>query len=133
MPYIGEGTSLFQSLHVEDFPPFVLKVIEEAMQNPEPKGSVYSRFYIITSQATTWIDTSNAFARLLHAQGVVSSPEAKSVPLAEAGSGELPHLLQGASMLLENDRAKRLGYKPLKEGLLEWLENEVQLLKAGKQ
>lgn len=132
MPYIGEGSSLFQSLHVADFPPFVLKVVDEALKNPEPSGSVYSRLYIVSSQETSWKETSTAFAKLLHAQGVVSSPEAKSVPLAEAGSGELPHLLQGASMLLKNDRAKRLGYKPVKESLLEYLGNELELLKAGK-
>jgi nucleoside-diphosphate-sugar epimerase len=133
VPYIGEGSSLFQSLHAEDFPPFMLKVVDEALKNPEPTGSVYSRFYIITSQELTWKETSTAFAKLFHAQGIVSSPEAKSVPLAEAGSGELPDLLQGGSMLLKNDRAKRLGWKPVKEGLVEFLEDETKLARAGKQ
>jgi nucleoside-diphosphate-sugar epimerase len=77
VPYIGEGSSILQSLHVEDFPPFVLKVVDEALKNPEPTGSLYSRFYIVTSQETAWKDASNAFAKLFHAQGVVSSPEAK--------------------------------------------------------
>ena len=133
VPYIGEGSGIFQSLHVEDFPPFVLKVVDEALKNPEPTGSVHSRFYIITSQETTWKETSTAFAKLFHAQGIVSSPLARSVPLAEAGSGELPDLLQGGSMLLKNDRAKRLGWKPVKEGLVEYLEKEMELLKAGNQ
>ena len=133
VPYIGEGSAIFPSLHVEDFPPFVLKVLEEALKNPEPTGSIYSRFFIVTSQETTWKETSNAFARLFHVQGNISSPEAKSVPFGGAGNGELAHLLQPSSMLLKNDRARRLGYKPVKEGLLEYLENEVQALMAGKQ
>ena len=133
VPYVGDGSSIFASLHAEDFSPFVLKVVDESLKNPEPKGSVYSRFYIATSQDTTWKDTSSAFAKLLHAQGVVSSPEARSVPLAEAGSGELPHLLQAGSMLLKNDRAKRLGWNPVQKGVLEYLEHEAELLKAGKQ
>lgn len=133
MPYIGEGSAIFQSLHVEDFPPFVLKVVDEALKSPEPTGSIYSRFYIVTSQETSWKDTGNAFAKLFHAQGIVSSPEAKSVPFGQAGNGELAHLLQPSSMLLRNDRARRLGYKPVKEGLLEYLENEAQMLQASKQ
>jgi hypothetical protein len=36
-------------------------------------------------------------------------------------------------MFLKNDRAKRLGYAPVKEGLVEYLENEAELVKAGKQ
>ena len=131
MPYIGEGTSLFQSLHAADFPPFVLKVIDDALKNPEPTGSVYSRFYILSSQETTWKETSNAFAKLFHAQGIVATPEARGVPQAEAGTGELPHLLQGAIMLLKNDRAKRLGWKPVQPSLLEYLKNEWRILKAN--
>ena len=127
VPYIGDGSSLFQSLHVEDFPPFVLKVLDLALQDPEPKSSVYERCYIVTSQATTWKETSNAFAKLLYKQGVVKSPEAKSVSLKEAGTGELPNL-QAGSMLLKNGRAKRLGWKPVKEGILEYLAKEVEAL-----
>ena len=133
MPYIGEGSAVFPTIHVEDFPPFVVKVVDEALKNPEPSGSVYSRFYITSSQPTAWKDASNAFARLFHAQGIISSPEAKSVAFGEAGNGELGHLLQPSSMLLRNDRAKRLGYKPVKESLLEYLENEVKALKVDKQ
>jgi nucleoside-diphosphate-sugar epimerase len=128
VPYVGEGSSLFQSIHVEDLPPFIVKVLEEALKTSEPEGSVYSRCYIISSQTSTWKETGTAFAKLLHAQGVVTSPEARSVKLEEAGEGELPHL-QGGSMLLKNDRAKRLGFKPIKEGVLEYLENEVKALK----
>lgn len=106
-------------------------MLEEALKTDEPEGSPYSRCYIATSQTSTWKETGNAFAKLLHAQGVVSSPEAKSVKLEDAGEGELPNL-QGASMLLKNDRARRLGFKPVKEGVLEYLKNEVKALKNVK-
>jgi hypothetical protein len=105
----------------------VLKVLDLALKDPEPKSSVYERCYIVTSQATTWKETSNAFAKLLYKQGVVKSPEAKSVSLKEAGTGELSNL-QAGSMLLENGRAKRLGWKPVKEGILEYLAKEVEAL-----
>jgi nucleoside-diphosphate-sugar epimerase len=128
VPYVGEGTSLFQSLHVEDFPPFVLQVLEESLKTDTPKESVYARCYIASSQSTPWKEVSPAFAKLLHAQGVVSSPEARSVPLQEAGEGELPNL-QAGSMLFKNERAKRLGFKPVKEGVLKFLEKELEKLK----
>ena len=131
VPYVGEGSGIFPNIHVEDFPPLVIKVVEEALKTPEPTGSVYSRCYFATSQETSWKETSTMFAKLLHAQGVVSSPEPRSVPLEEAGSGELPNL-QAGSMLLKNDRAKRLGYKPVKEGVLEFLQKELEVLQAKK-
>lgn len=124
VPYVGDGSSLFQSLHVEDFPPFVLKVLEEALRTDAPKDSVYARCYFATSQATPWKTVSEAFAKLLYAQGVVDSPKAKSVLLENAGSGELPNL-QAGSMLLRNERAKRLGYKSVKENVVEFVEQEV--------
>jgi nucleoside-diphosphate-sugar epimerase len=127
VPYVGEGSSLFQSLHVEDFPPFVLKVLDEALKTDEPKESAYARCYIVSSQPTPWKVVSAAFAKLLHAQGVVNSPEARSVPLEEAGEGELPNL-QAGSMLFTNERAKRLGFKPVKEDVVEFLEREVEKL-----
>jgi nucleoside-diphosphate-sugar epimerase len=129
VPYVGEGSSLFQSLHVEDFPPFVIKVLEESLRTDTPEESVYARCYIISSQATPWKIVSPAFAKLLHAQGVVDSPEARSVPLEEAGEGELPNL-QAGSMLLKNERAKRMGFKPVKEDVIEFLEKEVEKLKS---
>jgi nucleoside-diphosphate-sugar epimerase len=125
VPYVGDGSSLFQALHVEDFPPFALKVVEEALRTDTPKESVYARCYIISSQAMPWKTVSGAFAKLLHAQGVVASPEARSVPLEQAGEGELPNL-QAGSMLLRGERAKRLGFKPVKEDILVYLEREVE-------
>ncbi|KAE9365195.1 NAD(P)-binding protein, partial [Stipitochalara longipes BDJ] len=124
VPYVGEGSSLFQSLHVEDFPPFVLQVLDESLKTDTPKESVYARCYIASSQSTPWKLVSPAFARLLHAQGIVDSPEARSVPLEEAGEGELPNL-QAGSMLFKNERAKRLGFKPVKEDVLEFLDKEL--------
>ncbi len=106
----------------------MLKVLENALKAETPKGSVYARCYIVSSQATPWKIVSGAFAKLLYSQGVVDSPEAKSVRLEEAGEGELPNL-QAGSMLLKNERAKRLGFKPVKEGVVEFLEKEVEKLK----
>jgi nucleoside-diphosphate-sugar epimerase len=131
VPYVGDGSAIFETLHVADFPPFVLNVLAEALETSEPKSSVYSRFYIITSQANTYKDISTAFAKLLHAQGIVDSPVPRSVNIENAGSGEMPNL-QASNMLLRHDRATRLGWKPVKEGILEFLQAKLDDLKAGK-
>lgn len=107
----------------------MIKVLDEALRTDTPEESVYARCYIASSQATPWKIVSAAFAKLLHAQGVVDSPEARSVPLEQAGEGELPNL-QAGSMLLKNERAKRLGFKPVKEDVIEFLEKEVEKLKS---
>lgn len=130
MPYIGDGSAIFETIHVADFPPFVLNVLAEALKTPKPTGSVYSRFYIATSQANTYKDISTAFAKLLHAQGVVNTPLPKSVALEEAGSGEMPNL-QASNMLLLPDRATRLGWKPVQEGILEYLQYQFETLTVG--
>lgn len=131
VPYIGDGSAIFETLHVADFPPFVLNVLAEAFQTPDPTGSVYSRCYFATSQGNTYKDISTAFAKLLCAEGVVNSPFPKSVPIEEAGSGEMPNL-QASNMLLRNDRAIKLGWKPVQEGILEYLQSQFEARTASQ-
>jgi hypothetical protein len=107
-------------LHVEDCPPFILKVLALALSTKEPKDSVYSRCYIIGGQNDRWKDVSNPFAQLLYAKGLVASPVARSVSLEEAGEGEIPRLM-ARNMLFRNERAKRLGFEARQVGLVEHL------------
>jgi hypothetical protein len=120
VPYVGEGTALFNSLHVGAISPFVLQVLDLALRDETPQGSVYERCYLIGGQETPYKEVSNAFAKVLHAEGVISSPHAKSVSLEESGEGELP-MLMASNMRFVSDRAKSLGYKNEEVGLLEYL------------
>ncbi|KAI1611505.1 hypothetical protein EDD36DRAFT_420456 [Exophiala viscosa] len=110
VPYVGEGSAIFNCLHVKAITPFMLLLLGLALQEDSPQGSVYERCFIIGGQEMPWKTASGAFARSLHAEGVISSPEAKSVKLEEAGAGELP-MLMASNMPFVSPRAQRLGYK----------------------
>lgn len=120
IPYVGEGTTTFNSLHVKDISPFVLLVLDLALRETSPSGSVYERCFIIGGQETTWKETSDVFARVLHAEGLVASPKAKSVNREGAGEGELP-MLMSSTMRIVSDRAKKLGYKNEEVSLAEYM------------
>ncbi|KAI9860986.1 MAG: hypothetical protein M1824_002752 [Vezdaea acicularis] len=124
VPYIGEGSSNFNSIHVGDIAPFVLKVLELSLSD-EPKGSVYSRCFIVGSQNDSWKTACTAFAKQLHAKGVISSPIPKSFAYGEAGGGELVDLLMPGNMYFKTDRATRLGFKPVHPSLTKYLRREA--------
>jgi nucleoside-diphosphate-sugar epimerase len=120
VPYVGEGSATFNCLHVKAVSPFVLLVLEQALRDEQPQGSVYERCFLIGAHHIPWKDAAEAFARRLHADGVVSSPEARSVSLEEALGGELP-MLMASDMKFVSRRAERLGYRHEEVGLEEYL------------
>jgi hypothetical protein len=110
-----------EKLHVLDVIPFVLKVLNLAMSEDTPQGSVFERCYIIGANEDKWKDVSGVFAENLHARGIISSPKPKSVTLEGSGGGEISGLM-ASDMFLKYDRATKLGYKPTQESLLEHLK-----------
>jgi hypothetical protein len=121
VPYIGAGTTIFNSLHVNAISPFVLQMLALALSESTPQGSVYERCYLIGGKEMNWKEASNGFARVFHAKGIVPSPEAKSVRREEAGEGEIPFLM-ASDMRFVSKRAERLGYKNDEMDLLQFLE-----------
>lgn len=88
----------------------MLLVLESVLREETPRGSVFERCFLLGGKELPWKRASEAFARSLHAEGVVAAPEARSVTLAEAGEGELP-MLMASDMRFVSPRARRLGYK----------------------
>jgi hypothetical protein len=121
IPYIGEGTTIFNALHVKDIVRFLLLLVSESTKKAE--GSVYERCFIIGGQNIPWKTAANAFAASLHSIGVIESPIAKSVKLSEAGSGEIP-MLMASDMRFTGPRAERLGFRNTEETLLEFLKRK---------
>lgn len=112
-------------LHVEECPPFIVKVLGLALATKEPEGSVYSRCYIIGANNDAWKDVSTAFAQLFHSKGMIDSPVPRSVSREEAGEGEIP-MLMSKNMLFKSERAEKLGYKPTHPSLIEHLRKGLE-------
>ncbi|KAK4941151.1 hypothetical protein LTR10_018824 [Elasticomyces elasticus] len=127
VPYVGDGSAIFNCLHVKAITPFMLLLLGLALQEDKSQRSVYERCFIIGGQEMPWKAASEAFAKSLHAEGVIPSPEARSVKLEEAGGGELP-MLMASNMRLTSPRAQRLGYKNEEVSLEEYLKQYDQYL-----
>ncbi|KIW78506.1 hypothetical protein Z517_08343 [Fonsecaea pedrosoi CBS 271.37] len=120
VPYVGDGSALFNCLHVNAIAPFMLKVLDLALHEEYPQGSVYERCFLIGGPEVSWKKASDAFAKTLYAEGIVREPRARSVALEEAGGGELP-MLMASNMRFVSRRAEKLGYKHNEVGLVEFL------------
>jgi nucleoside-diphosphate-sugar epimerase len=124
VPYIGEGTAVFNSLHIAAVTPFVLQVLDLALKEATPQGSVYERCFLIGGRETRYKDIAEAFAEVLYNEGVISSPVAKSVERKDAGEGELP-MLMSSDMRFVSNRAKKLGYKNEEVSLVQYLRGKT--------
>ncbi|KAK9319840.1 hypothetical protein V1517DRAFT_26496 [Lipomyces orientalis] len=122
VPYIGEGTTRFNTMHVLDTIPPLLRMIDLALKEDTPQGSVYERCYIIGANLDRWIDLSTKFAEVFYAKGVISSPVPKRVKLEEAGKGEIVDLMARDQLFLSHRAEATLGYNPTHPPLLEHLE-----------
>lgn len=90
----------------------------------EVTGSAESRYYLIYGERVPWKDVATALAKTLNKKGVFSSPEPRSVPIEQAGQGEIPKLL-GSNMLMQGDRAAALGFKPTARSILEHIPEDL--------
>jgi nucleoside-diphosphate-sugar epimerase len=122
VPYIGEGTSIFNCLHVEDVAAFIPLILSKALEG-DIKTSVYERCYILGGKEMQWKTAADAFAKALNTIGVVGSPNARSIQLAEAGKGEIP-MLMSTNMRIVGPRAKTAGFHITNETLSEFLDKK---------
>ena len=136
---VGEGKGVWDRVHVEDLAELyeivLLDILEKGGRNLPfgEKGIIFSgngRFQ--------WLDIAEGVAEAACKEGLIESPEVKSVSLKE-GAELFPH---GSEMRVElglssNSRtessiARKLGWKP-KKGLESWKEGFKEEVKAAAE
>ncbi|KAH8705805.1 hypothetical protein BGW36DRAFT_368196 [Talaromyces proteolyticus] len=124
VPYVGDGSALLSVIHVNDALNFILKIVDLAVSEVVT-GPAESRYYNIYGERVAWKDVATVLARTLHKKGLFSSSEARSVPIEQAGEGEIPKLL-GSNMLMQGDRAASLGFKVTARSILEHIPEDLE-------
>ena len=86
-PYIGDGTAIYRSVHVDDVVELMMLVFQKALDTwdsykPE---DVYKHFYVAVDEVHTTKPVAEAFGQLLYRRGKIASPAARKVPYEEAG------------------------------------------------
>jgi nucleoside-diphosphate-sugar epimerase len=64
IPYVGEGTAIFNALHVKDIARFMLLVLSKALEEGV-KGSVYERCFITGGEDMQSKTAAEGFAKAL--------------------------------------------------------------------
>jgi nucleoside-diphosphate-sugar epimerase len=85
--YVGEGTSVFGVVHVDDVVSLMMLVLEKALntQGEYQPQDVYKHFYIGVDKEEQSKALQTALADVVYRRGKIPSPVVKSVPYAEAG------------------------------------------------
>jgi nucleoside-diphosphate-sugar epimerase len=124
VPYVGDGSAVLATTHIIEVISFLLKIIERAAEGPAD-GSVYSRWYNLQTNRVAWKDLATELAKVMFTKGIFQSNEPKSVPIDEAGEGEVKHLV-GSNMLMEGPRAAQMGHKPTQRSILEQIHEDLK-------
>ena len=87
-PYIGNGTAVWRTVHVDDVVDLTILVFQKALDTwdsyrPE---DVFSHYYIAADEAPLQKPIAEAFADLVYRRGKIPAPVAKSVSYDEAGT-----------------------------------------------
>jgi hypothetical protein len=113
-------------MHVLDTIPPLLRIIDLALKEETPQGSVYERCYVIGANLNKWVELSTKFAEVFHARGLIPSPIPRSVKREEVDDGGEIAMLMARDQLFLSERAeKTLGYKPRQKPLVEDLQTAM--------
>lgn len=122
--YIGTGTNIWNSVYIEDLMNLYGLVFDLALSGKDTNTDAFARFYFGASAEFYWGDVAKALAKLLHATGLIDSPEPKSVTRDEVTF----HLLStGTNSRAVANRGYALGWKPEGPTLFETLEEEIAI------
>ena len=87
-PYVGDGTAVFRTVHVDDVVEIMILVFQKALDTWDSYQSedVYSHFYLCVDETVEWKDVALAFAGVAYRTGRISAPIVKSVQYEDAGT-----------------------------------------------
>ncbi|TDL19367.1 NAD(P)-binding protein [Rickenella mellea] len=124
--FIGEGSNILSFVHVDDVVALFIKVISIALAGP-PTTSPYERYFIATTEDSTWKEFAGAFAKAVHSTGKIPTAVPKSITAEEA---RRPAVL-GSNSLLEPMRAREIGWEPNGASVYDTVESDIKILVAS--
>ncbi|KAI0311124.1 hypothetical protein OF83DRAFT_1177883 [Amylostereum chailletii] len=105
--YVGEGTSEFAFVHLDDLVDLYLRVIDTAVLGKDAGASPYARYFFVASHGVAWKDSATAVAAALHKRGRLDETTPTSVSITEESPVGLLRRTSGSWL-----RGKALGWSP---------------------
>jgi len=135
------GTNLWNNVHIHDLTDLYVIVLDKALAEQATGLTLasfpidpYERFYWGSVGEHSWGSVAKALAPLLHAKGVVDSPEAKGgiVVSMDPKKSEEPTLSfsTGTNSRTVSNRGFKDGWKPSQKSLEETLQEDVDAVLA---
>jgi len=135
--YLGEGTSIWNNLHIDDLVDFYLLLLKHALaaDTRATQTSPYSKFYFVIGGTHVWGEVARDVAKILHKHGALPSPDAESMSVTDASKFEPFAIAVATNSNGSAVRAKSLGWAPKRKPFHDCLEAEVveYLNKSGNK
>ncbi|KDQ21225.1 hypothetical protein BOTBODRAFT_25651 [Botryobasidium botryosum FD-172 SS1] len=124
--YVGDGTNVWNSVNINDTAELYVLVLRYALkqnETPAPPAHKFSNFFFGSGEVFAWGDIARAVGKILHARGLLKSPEAISV---EPGN-DFFTAYTGSNSRSNAERSRtQLGWKPKSRSIFEALEDDVE-------
>ncbi|KAI0314826.1 NAD(P)-binding protein [Amylostereum chailletii] len=119
--YIGEGTSEFLFVHIDDLVDLYLRVIDIAVEGKDSGASPYERYYYVTANGVAWKEIAGSIAGELQRRGVLKDGTPKAVKLVDLNNPLLAFVAMDEHMVA--GRGNALGWKPRHVELKDYMED----------
>ncbi|KAI0312892.1 hypothetical protein OF83DRAFT_1066457 [Amylostereum chailletii] len=110
--YVGDGTSEFAFVHLDDLLDLYLRVIDTAVSGKDADASPYARYFFAASHGVAWKDSTAAVAAALHKRGRLDDATLTSVSITEDSHPYRFLLYAASSERVVAERGKTLGWNP---------------------
>ncbi|TIV69600.1 MAG: NAD-dependent epimerase/dehydratase family protein [Mesorhizobium sp.] len=111
--YVGTGEAQWTNVHVADLAELYLLILDAALKNVAPEG--LAGLYYPATEYFRWLDVSRRVGEVLHAKGLIDSPE----PVTGLRTG----WFWGSNVRMKCTNGEKLGWKPVNGGTKAMLES----------
>lgn len=110
--HVGTGEAQWTNVHVADLADLYLRILDAALKDAAPEG--LAGLYYPATEYFRWLDVSRRVGEVLHAKGLIDSPE----PM----TGLRPGWFWGSNVRMKCSNGAKLGWRPAHGGAREMLD-----------
>jgi len=132
--HVGKGANVWSNVHIEDLADFFVLLLEKSLEGKAPKND--DGFYFTENGSNNFKEPTDKIGHVLHQLGIASDATSADLDPATAATVMSPSWLPagtGHNSRCTAKKARNLGWKPHRPGLMADIEETVKRISKEKQ
>jgi len=132
--HVGKGANIWSNVHIEDLADFFILLLEKSLEGKAPKND--DGFYFAENGSNNFKEATDKIGHVLHQLGISSDATSADLDMKAASTVMSPTWLPAATghnSRCSAKKARSLGWKPHRPGLMDDIEENVKRIAQEKQ